>query len=214
MDKFAIYYQFLISENEKYNLTSITDEQEVYIKHFEDSLSIEKALDISSIESICDVGSGAGFPSIPLKIKYPHLKVTIIEPTAKRCHFLEQTVLKCELNDVIILNERAEQVVGLRESFDLVVARAVAPLPILLELCASFVKKGGLFVAMKGPSFQTELMSSQKAIRELGLIQDSTITYSLSNGYGERSLVRFRKEKPTPLRYPRRYQLIKQKPLL
>ena len=90
MDKFKIYYDFLISENQKYNLTSITDEEEVYIKHFEDSLKTSLAIDFNNINTLCDIGSGAGFPGIPLKITYHHLKLTIIEPTQKRCRFLEQ----------------------------------------------------------------------------------------------------------------------------
>ena len=110
MDKFELYYEFLISENEKYNLTAITKKEEVFIKHFEDSLKTSLAIPMEDVDTICDIGSGAGFPGIPLKIKYPHLKLTIIEPTLKRCKFLSQLVLKLDLKDVIIINDRAENI--------------------------------------------------------------------------------------------------------
>src|SRR5690554_6174133 len=164
MDKFKTYYQFLIEENKKYNLTSITDEEEVYIKHFQDSIKTEIAIDFNEVESLCDIGSGAGFPGIPLKIKYPHLKLTIIEPTKKRCHFLEQLVLKLNLKDVIIRNDRAENINDLRETFDVVCARAVASLPILLEICIPYVKVSGYFIALKGPNYQEEVANSENAL--------------------------------------------------
>ena len=203
----------MISENAKYNLTNITDEEEVYIKHFEDSLSVEKCINMDSINSICDIGSGAGFPSIPLKIKYPHLKVTIIEPTLKRCHFLEQLVLKLQLNHVIIRNERAESISELREHYDLVTARAVANLQILLELCIPYVKVNGMFVAMKGPSYQDELNQATKAIKELAVSVKEIIPYQLSKDLGTRHLICFSKNSKTNTKYPRNFQQIKRKPL-
>ena len=109
-DKFYKYYNFLIQENEKYNLTNITNEKEVFIKHFYDSIQLDKAIDMNSVVSLCDVGSGAGFPSIPLKLIYPNLHVTIIEPTLKRCNFLKQLVELLELKNVNIINDRAENI--------------------------------------------------------------------------------------------------------
>ena len=107
---FNKYYTFLVEENEKYNLTSITEKQEAYIKHFYDSIQLEKAINLNEITTLCDVGSGAGFPSIPLKIMYPHLHITIIEPTLKRCNFLNQLVKLLNLQNVTIINDRAENI--------------------------------------------------------------------------------------------------------
>src|SRR5690554_977274 len=179
MDNYKTYYQFLIEENKKYNLTNITDEKEVYIKHFEDSLKTELAIDFNQVESLCDIGSGAGFPGIPLKIKYPHLKLTIIEPLYKRCNFLNKLVLKLDLKDVIIKKERAEDIDELREGFDLVVARAVSILPMLLELCIPYVKTGGYFIALKGNNYQEEINLSNNALKLLAAEIEEVFTYEL-----------------------------------
>lgn len=213
MNKLEIYYDFLISENMKYNLTAITNKDEVYVKHFEDSMYIEKIVNLGDISTICDVGSGAGFPGIPLKIKYPHLKLTIIEPTLKRCNFLSQLVLKLELKDVIIINGRAEEMNTQRSSFDLVVARAVSPLPILLELCIPLVKTSGYFIAMKGSNYQVEIDESKNALKELSATIDDVYEYELNNNYGMHSLIKIFKEKDTKSIYPRLYKYIKYKPL-
>lgn len=213
MDKFEVYYQFLISENEKYNLTAITERDEVYIKHFQDSIHTSKAIDFNQVKTLCDVGSGAGFPGIPLKLVYPHLQLTIIEPTAKRCRFLENLVVQLDLKDVIIINERAENAKDFRESFDVVVARAVSSLPMLLELCVPLVKEKGYFIALKGSSYQEEVDASKNAFRILSCEIDDVITYELDKGYGVRSLIKIRKEKRTSLDYPRHYSNIKKKPL-
>lgn len=213
MDLLESYYEFLISENQKYNLTSITDKEEVYIKHFEDSMAVDKVIDFSQISEVCDVGSGAGFPGIPLKIKYPHIKLTIIEPTLKRCNFLSQLVLKLGLKDVIIINDRAENKKDLRSKFDLVVARAVSPLPILLELCIPLVKVNAHFVAMKGPTYQNEIDASNNALKELNSVIDEVKTYELSKGYGVHSLIKIKKIKELNNKYPRLYKDIKNNPL-
>ncbi len=213
MDFLESYYEFLISENQKYNLTSITNKEEVYIKHFEDSMSVDLVIDFNSIKEVCDVGSGAGFPGIPLKIKYPHIKLTIIEPTLKRCNFLTQLVLKLGLKDVIIINDRAENMKDLRSKFDLVVARAVSPLPMLLELCMPLVKVGSYFVSMKGPSFQSEIDIANNALNELNSVIDKVKTYELSKGYGEHSLIKIKKIKEVSSKYPRLYKDIKNNPL-
>lgn len=213
MNKFAEYYDFLISENAKYNLTNITDKQEVYIKHFDDSLAVADAIDLNEVETICDIGSGAGFPGIPLKVKYPHLKLTIIEPIKKRCSFLEKLVLKLDLNNVIIINDRAENLSNLRESFDVVVARAVAKLPMLIELCIPYVKINGYFLALKGPSFTNEINESAEALRLLSSYVEDTYTYELKNNYGTHTIIKIKKLAETDKKYPRSFAQIKNKPL-
>lgn len=212
-EKFKLYYNFLIQENEKYNLTNITNEEEAYIKHFYDSIQIENAVNLNSITSLCDVGSGAGFPSIPLKIVYPHLHITIIEPTLKRCNFLKQLVELLQLENVVIINDRAENMKELRNSFDIVCARAVASMPILLELCVPMVKVNGLFVSLKGSSFHEEMLLSKNAIKLLDVEVNKIYEYQLLNNYGSHSIILFNKKKETNLKYPRNYSMIKKKPL-
>lgn len=213
MDHFKTYYDFLVEENAKYNLTAITTPEEVQIKHFEDSLTVGAALELTSITSLCDVGSGAGFPGIPLKIKYPHLKLTIIEPTAKKCAFLRELVLKCDLKDVIIINDRAENCKELRGSFDCVVSRAVAALPMLAELCIPLVKKGGYFVAMKGPDYEEDLTTATRALKMLGGEVSAIVPIQLRDDMGKRTLIKIKKVASTPLIYPRAFAIIKNKPL-
>lgn len=213
MDKFEEYFEFLISENEKYNLTSITEKQEVFIKHFDDSLAAAEVVDFNKVENICDIGSGAGFPGIPLKIKFPHLKLTIIEPIKKRCSFLEKLVLKLELNNVIIINDRAENVSELRESFDVVLARAVAKLPMLIELCIPYVKVNGYFLALKGPSFTSEVNDADEALRILSSYVEKSFTYELKNNYGNHTIIKIKKLAETEKKYPRSFVVIKNKPL-
>ena len=208
-DAFKKYYNFLIEENKKYNLTSITEEKEVYIKHFIDSLSIENIIDLNNI-SLCDVGSGAGFPSIPLKIMYPSIKLTIIEPTAKRCNFLKQIVEMLNMKDVKIINDRAENIKDM--NFDVVCARAVSNLPILLELCIPLVKVNGYFIAMKGSNYKEELDISNNALKELDSRIDSLYEYDLDE-FGNRVLIKIKKDKQTKKIYPRMYSQIKKKPL-
>lgn len=212
-EKFLLYYNFLVQENEKYNLTSITEKEEAYIKHFYDSIQLEKAIDLNNITTLCDVGSGAGFPSIPLKIVYPHLHITIIEPTLKRCNFLNQLVELLQLENVTIINDRAENMTNLRETFDIVCARAVAAMPLLLELCVPLVKKDGMFIALKGSSFHEEMIKSRNAIKLLDVKVNKIYEYDLLNNFGKHSIIIFSKEKNTNTKYPRKYSVIKNKPL-
>ena len=206
---FKKYYEYLISENEKYNLTSITLENEVYIKHFLDSLALENIIDLNEV-SLCDVGSGAGFPSIPLKIMYPNIKLTIIEPTLKRCKFLENLVELLGLSNVEIINDRAENIKN--RSFDIVTARAVSNLSILLELCIPLVKEGGYFVGYKGSNYQEELNTARNALKVLNCKLVDVYEYDLEE-YGRHSLIKILKEKATNKIYPRPYAQIKKKPL-
>lgn len=212
--KFKIYYDFLVSENEKYNLTNITKENEVYIKHFLDSLSLESICDFHDHITLCDVGSGAGFPSVPLKIMHPNIKLTIIEPTLKRCNFLKMLFEKLDINDVTIINDRAENVKNIK--FDIVTARAVSNLQVLLELCMPLVKVNGRFIALKGSNYKEELCNANNALNVLKGKVTNVKEYSLLNNeelYGIHSLIDIRKEKECGNLYPRAYALIKKKPL-
>lgn len=214
LEQFKKYYEFLKLENQKYNLTSITEESEVYIKHFYDSISVNKIVNFKNVSTLCDIGSGAGFPGIPLKIVYPHLILTIVEPTQKRCKFLEELVNLLELENVLIINERSEKLdIKYRDYFDIVTARAVASLPILLELTVPYVKVGGSFVALKGSSYEEELDLAKSAITKLDIKISNIVNYELPNDLGMRSLMNFKKLKQTKEIYPRNYALIKKKHL-
>jgi 16S rRNA (guanine527-N7)-methyltransferase len=211
---FEKYYQALIEANTHINLTAITEKNEVYIKHFYDSLLTVSPKEASGVMNLCDVGSGAGFPSIPLKIIYPHIEITIIEPTTKKVRFLEQLVLDLELKDVYFLNKRAEEaIISLREHFDVVTARAVAKLDVLAELTIPFVKVGGKFISLKGHSYKEELEEAKGAISKLGGVIQGISEYDLPGSSGKRGLITITKVSKTNPIFPRRYALIKKKPL-
>lgn len=211
------YYEYLISENAKYNLTNITDYNEALVKHFEDSFKLGECFDLCKEVSICDVGAGAGFPSIALKIKYPKIKVVIIESMKKRCDFLESLVKMLNLKDVKIICGRAEDLKDLRESFDIVTARAVASMPILMEICSQFCKIGGFFAPYKGSNYQEEINASINASNILGYKLDNIYQYDLialdGTNYGTHAIIKYKKIKSTDLKYPRLYSQIKKKNL-
>lgn len=212
--KFDIYCEFLIEENEKYNLTSITNPTEIMIKHFEDSIAMYKYIDLQKIETLCDVGSGAGFPAIPLKICFPHLKVTIIEPTLKRIKFLEMLIEKLSLKDVTLINARAEDISkDFVEKFDICTARAVANTSVLLELLVKMVKIKGSIILYKGEKGLEESNEAKNAADLLNCKLVNVFSYQLSNNYGTRCLLEYIKEQQTKEKYPRRYAEIKKKPL-
>lgn len=212
-EKFDIYYRFLVEENEKYNLTNITEINEVTIKHFFDSLAMKEIVDLTKPLKLCDVGSGAGFPAIPLKICFPNLDVTIIEPTTKRTNFLKMLCDKLSIN-VNIINARAEDVSrDLEESFDIVTARAVANTSILLELLTRITKVNGNIILYKGEKAKEELFEATNALKMLNLEVNNMFAYELPNNYGSRFLIDIKKTKKTNDRYPRRYAEIKKKPL-
>ena len=208
------YYHLLVAENEKINLTSITEIEDVYIKHFYDSLLLTKETNMNQISTLVDVGTGAGFPGIPVKIMYPHLQLTLIEPTGKRCLFLEKVVEELQLNDVKIVNDRAENcIINMRETFDLATARAVSQLNILSEIVIPFVKKDGLFISMKGSNYNEELENATKAIQTLGAKIEKITSYELPKEKGKRVFISLKKVKNTPSIYPRIYSKIKKQPL-
>lgn len=208
--RFELYYEILIRENEKYNLTSITNKDEVFLKHFYDSLSLLKGISLNKDVEICDIGSGAGFPSVPLKICFPNIKVTLVDSLRKRTDFLKMLVHELGLENVRVLWQRAEEV---KEKFDIVTARAVARLNVLTELCLPLVSVGGFFVAMKGISYNEEKEEAQNAIDVLGGRIIKTIPFMLPIENSTRGIIVVEKIKQTPEKYPRSYSMIKKKPL-
>jgi 16S rRNA (guanine527-N7)-methyltransferase len=212
--RFDLYYKRLIAVNEVMNLTAITEEQEVYNKHFLDSLMIVKALDLNKEFTLCDVGSGAGFPSIPLSIVSNNAKVTIIDALNKRIKFLNDLILELGLKNVIALHERAEDYAKIkREFFDVTTARAVARLNILSELCLPLTKVGGYFIAMKGQGGNEEIKEATKGIEILGGHVEKVISLELPDNAGARDIIIIKKIKETPKKYPRAFAKIKERPL-
>ncbi|MFS0784091.1 16S rRNA (guanine(527)-N(7))-methyltransferase RsmG [Bacillus sp. 1P06AnD] len=207
IEQFQLYFSTLVEWNEKMNLTAITDQEEVYLKHFYDSISAAFFVDFKTVKHVCDVGAGAGFPSIPLKICFPHLAVSIVDSLNKRITFLEHLANVLKLDDVSFYHDRAEtfgQNASHREQFDLVTARAVARLSVLSELCMPLVSTGGKFLAMKAASAQDELADSKKAISVLGGEIESIDTMLLPIENSERSFIAIKKIKKTPKKYPRK----------
>ena len=205
------YLELLLEWNQKMNLTAIKEPAEVVEKHFYDCLLPLSTGKITG--TVCDVGSGAGFPSVVWKIADPSLDVTIVEPTGKRCLFLQEVIRRLGLSGIRVCNERAEDhVKENREKYDVVTARAVASLPILAELCIPLVRKGGLFAAMKGAKGAEEASSAERAMKILGAEQEPLQNCQLHGGDVRINLY-YRKTAKTPPQYPRNYAQIKKKPL-
>lgn len=218
LDKLKRYYALLIEGNKKTNLTRITDEREAVVKHFLDSLTVLSVLPSefrAKPLSFIDVGTGAGFPGIPLMIVCPQWRGVLLEATGKKVAFLSESIAALGLNGTA-LHGRAEEVArdpAHRDAYDLAFARAVAEMSALSELCLPFVKVGGRFVAMKGSSGEEELSKARKAIRLLGGDEVEVRALELPEGMGERRLITVRKAAPTPKAYPRRTGMPTQKPL-
>ncbi|MYL62619.1 16S rRNA (guanine(527)-N(7))-methyltransferase RsmG [Bacillus hwajinpoensis] len=207
LQQFQTYYEILVEWNEKMNLTAITDKEEVYEKHFFDSIMAAFSFDFSSDYHICDVGAGAGFPSLPIKICFPHLNITIVDSLNKRIGFLEHLSSKLQLENVSFYHDRAElfgKNKDHREKYDVVTARAVARLSVLGELCLPLVKTNGYFVALKGPNVEDELDTGKQAIKLLGgeVVKRDTLTLPAEKS--ERNIVTIKKIKTTPKKYPRK----------
>ena len=210
-EAFNEYMVLLLEWNEKMNLTSITEPEEIIEKHFYDCLLPIFSNPIKG--KVIDVGSGAGFPGLVFAIVKPDVQITLLEPRNKRCTFLKEVVHQLGLKNVEIVNERAEDYGKIhREIFDISIARAVAPLNILAELCVPFVKKGGLFISMKGTQWQEEYEEAKYAFKELGCGEIKVVEEKLPSG-ASRSILSFPKIKETPIKYPRAYGQIKKKPL-
>ncbi|MCR4671848.1 MAG: 16S rRNA (guanine(527)-N(7))-methyltransferase RsmG [Lachnospiraceae bacterium] len=216
--KFADYYRLLISWNEKMNLTSITDPDEVINKHFIDSLALVKSSSFRGDLSMIDVGTGAGFPGIPLKIVFPALRITLADSLRKRISFLEEAIKVLGLNGADAVHSRAEDLgrsKEYREKYDCAVSRAVARLNVLAEYNLPLVKPGGCFFAMKGADVQDELSESVAATVRLGASKDPELAvYSLPGTDYGRSIVTFKKIKNTPAFYPRKAGVPSKKPLV
>ncbi len=218
MNQFKLYYELLVEWNEKINLTAITELEEVYLKHFYDSITLATTLDLGEQGySFCDVGAGAGFPSIPIKIVYPELNVSIVDSLNKRIKFLSLLCDQLNLSNVNLYHDRAEtfgQNKKHREAYDIVTARAVARLNVLSELCIPLVKKNGKFLALKAAKSEEEVLESKKAIAILGGKLVEEIEVSLPFSEDKRYIVVIDKKKETPNKYPRKPGTPNKKPLI
>lgn len=216
IDSFLIYYEMLEEWNQVMNLTTVTEYNEVMKKHFIDSLSLVKAYDPDKRTSVIDVGTGAGFPGLALKIAFPDLKVTLLDSLNKRINFLDAVIDRLHLQGVETIHGRAEDFARpgkLRESYDLCVSRAVANLSTLSEYCLPFVKTGGLFIAYKSERSAEEIQTAEKAITDLGGRRKETIKFQLPNSDIDRNLVIIEKVRETPKRFPRKAGLPSKDPM-
>ena len=207
IEQFMMYYDMLVETNKVMNLTAITEFDEVIDKHFVDSLSLVKVIDPSRIKRAIDVGTGAGFPGIPLKIAFPDLPITLLDSLNKRVNFLNQVIEKLGLEKIEAVHGRAEDFgrnAEYREKFDLCVSRAVANLSTLSEYCLPFVKIGGRFISYKSGKIDEELERSEKAVEILGGKLGNCLKYNLEDTDMERSLVVIEKKRLTKKIYPRK----------
>lgn len=213
INKFKTYYEYLIEYNKHTNLTSITDKEDVYLKHFYDSCLLTKTIDFNNINTMLDIGCGAGFPGIVIKILFPNIKLTLLDSNNKKTKFCESLSKLLELDNVEIVNKRAEEYIAeKREFFDIVSARAVKNLPVLIELSIPYVKQNGYFIAMKS-DYEEELNNSKNGIKVLGAEYIKTININLPNNTGIRNFILIKKINKTNPKYPRNYSQIIKKPL-
>lgn len=216
--KFCQYLEFLKQENRKYNLTRVVRDDEIVVKHFLDSLSPLRFVHLDQIRNfnLVDVGSGAGFPGVPLALLYPRNRIVLIESSQKKCEFLRRLVTLLHLPSVEIVAERAE-VCGrnpaYREQFGYVTTRALAPLAVLAELCLPLLAVGGMLIVYKGSSSETEIKASQKALEMLGGTLEKKEIFRLPHLQHQRMLLFIRKQEATPVKYPRRSGIPAKRPL-
>ncbi len=209
---FRVYYDLLEEKNRVMNLTAISGEDESATKHFLDSAAPLMKFSLAG-KCVVDVGSGAGFPGLPLRILEPGMRLTLLDAQQKRVGFLSEVCAALGFGDVQCVHARAEEVTAKREQFDLALARAVARLNILAELCLPFVKVGGAFLALKGPAVTEELAEAQRAVASLGAAVEEVFEYAVPGEELQHNIVVLRKIAPTPSRYPRRFAQIKKSPL-
>lgn len=216
LQQFVTYYDTLITWNQKMNLTAIEEPVEVAYKHFVDSACLLRVVPNLKQKSMIDVGTGAGFPGVPLKIMEPALDLTLFDSLNKRIIFLQELCQKLQLKDVKAVHGRAEEF-GIkpeyRQQYDMATARAVARMPVLLEICLPFVKKGGIFIALKGPELENEIKESSNALKELGGKLVDVQQFTLADGAYTRNLAVIEKIKDTPKKYPRKAGTPQKKPL-
>lgn len=213
LEKLDIYCSFLLEYNKHTNLTAIKEENDIYLKHFYDSLTLAKAIDLNKENTLLDIGSGAGFPGMVLKIFFPHLKVYLVDSNNKKCKFLLELKEKLNVDNLEVYNNRIENLYSeFLNSIDIVTARAVTNLPVLTELAIPLVKANKYFIAMKGNA-EEELENSMYAIKQLNCSIDNVITFDLYNNSGVRTLISIKKNKNTELKNIRPYDKIIKKPL-
>ena len=210
MKKLNEYYNILVEENTKYNLTAITEEHQVYLKHFYDSLCIIKIINLDN-QYLLDIGTGAGFPGLVLKIVFPTLKVDLLDSTSKKCQFLQMIIDKLKLQNINVINARAEEYAKEnREKYDIVTSRAVAPLKHLLEYSIPTLKVNGNFISLKS-NIEEEIKNINNYYQKLYLTKEEITKYKLPYENSLRTLYKVTKNKTTPLIYPRMYSQIKKK---
>lgn len=213
MKQFQTYFEFLVEYNNITNLTRITEKDEVYYKHFYDSLTMASTINMNDIQSLCDMGSGAGFPSIPLKIIYPHLNITIVDSLNKRIIFLQKLMDKLGIDKVNLVHDRVEQyALTHQEQFDVVTARALGSLSLISEMGIPMNKINGKFIALKGINYESELNESLNSIKILGGQVRDIIKYDLPYDYGTRFHIVINKDKHVK-GYPRHFSIMTKKPL-
>ena len=208
LDQLKEYASFLLEYNQHTNLTAIRDINEVYLKHFYDSLTIVKAINLKEVNTLLDIGTGPGFPGMVLKIIYPHLQITLMDSNNKKINFLKDLAQELNLNVEIIYGRAEEFIVNRREYYDVVTSRAVASLDILAELSIPYVKTNGLFIAMKS-NYQEELQATLPILKKLDSKVEKIEKFSLPKIEANRAIICIRKEKATNHKYPRNYNQIK-----
>ncbi len=205
------YYILLVEWNQKVNLTRIIDKEDVYLKHFYDSATLNKAINLNEIDNLCDFGTGAGFPGIVIKILFPNIKITLVDSLNKRVNFLNEVINKLNLKDIVAIHTRVEDFAkNNREIFDVVVARAVAKLNILIEYATPLVKCEKYFIAMKA-NIDEELEEAKSAIEKLHLSLKNKVEFKLPKEESIRNIIVFQKKKRTELKYPRSTNEIKKR---
>lgn len=216
IDKLIKYYELLVEKNKVMNLTAITEYKDVVIKHFADSLSIIKAVNISEVTNIIDIGTGAGFPGMVLKIVFPDVKITLLDSLNKRVNFLNEVIAELQLKDINAIHGRAEDYAHndtYREKYDLCVSRAVANLSTLSEYCIPYVKVGGKFVSYKAGECEEEINNAKKAVNMLGGKIEETVDFILPETDISRTFVVIDKLRNTSVKYPRKSGLPSKEPL-